>query len=56
MLECVQALVDTLDSRCSENRGLAVVDIYTMMSNLTSVGQGILGYYQYQITQQRARM
>jgi hypothetical protein len=37
MLQCVQAFVETLDSRCIDGQGSAVVDIYGMMSNLTSV-------------------
>lgn len=37
MLQCVQAFVETLDSRCADSQGSAVVDIYAMMSNLTSV-------------------
>jgi cytochrome P450 len=37
MLQCVQAFIETLDSRCADVKGSAVVDMYAMMSNLTSV-------------------
>ena len=40
MLQCVQAFVETLDSRCADGQGSAVVDMYAMMSNLTSVSIG----------------
>lgn len=38
MLECVQALVETLDLKCTEGDGSAVVDMYAILSNLTTVG------------------
>lgn len=37
MLQCVHAFVEILDSRCTDGHGSAVVDIYGMMSSLTSV-------------------
>jgi hypothetical protein len=39
MLQCIQAFVETLDSRCAEGKGSAIVDIYTILGNLTSVGE-----------------
>jgi cytochrome P450 len=41
MLECVQALVETVDLKCKENHDSAVLDVYTMLSNFTSVSHVI---------------
>jgi hypothetical protein len=46
MLQCVHAFVETLDSRCADGHGSAVVDMYGMMGNLTSVSNMRSNYHQ----------